>query len=211
MSLKTYKPDAEFRAVSYSRDMSETARNVLIVNLHELQTAGRLRGDVTADVLVMTVGTASSTQPQMTSPVPGATWAEVAPLGTVGVSREGVKTLNEVIVGNEVIMYGYPTSLGLQQIPQIDPFRPLLRKGVVAAKSLQRRSLVLDCPAYFGNSGGPVFEIDRGRTQISFRLIGVVTNYVPFIATDARTFVMQTNSGYSVATPMDAVLQLVGQ
>ena len=192
--------------------MSETARNVLIVNLHELQTAGRLRADVTADVLVMTVGTVPAmSQPQMTSPVPGATWAEVAPLGTVGVSREGVKTLNEVIVGNEVIMYGYPTSLGLQQIPQIDPLTPLLRKGVVAAKSLQRRSLVLDCPAYFGNSGGPVFEIDRGTTQISFRLIGVVTNYVPFIATDARTFVMQTNSGYSVATPMDAVLQLVGQ
>lgn len=129
----------------------------------------------------------------------------------MAVSREGVKPLNDVIVGNDVVLYGYPTSLGLQQIPQIDPLRPLLRKGIVAAKSLQRHSIMLDCPAYFGNSGGPVFEIDRTLTQISFRLIGVVTTYVPFIATDARTFMMQTNSGYSVATPIDAVLQFVGQ
>jgi hypothetical protein len=133
------------------------------------------------------------------------------PLGTVGVSREGAKTLDQVIVGNDVMMFGYPTSLGLQQIPEIDPFRPLLRKGIVAGKNLQRRSLVLDCPAYFGNSGGPVFEIDRGPLQTSFHLIGIVKKYVPFTATDARTFMMQTNSGYSVATPLDAVLQLIGQ
>jgi hypothetical protein len=214
-ATNAYNPDAEFRAVSYSRDMSETVRNVLIVNLHQLQTAGRLRADVTADVLVLIVGTLpampSNTQPQMMSPVPGVTWAEVAPLGTVGVSREGVKTLDEVIVGNDAMMYGYPTSLGLQQIPEIDPLRPLLRKGIVAGKNLQRRSLVLDCPAYFGNSGGPVFEIDRGPLQTSLRLIGVVEKYVPFTATDARTFEMRTNSGYSVATPMDAVLRLIGQ
>ena len=121
---------------------------------------------MTADVLVMIVGTVpampSSTQPQLMSPVPGVSFAEVAPLGTVGVSREGIKTLDEVIVGNDVIMYGYPTSLGLEKIAQIDPLRPLLRKGIVAGKNIQRSSLVLDCPAYFGNSGGPVFEIERG-------------------------------------------------
>jgi hypothetical protein len=161
----------------------------------------------------MTVGTVPSmptnTQPQIMTPVPGATWAEVAPQGTVGVPSEAVKTLNQVFVGNDVVMYGYPTSLGLEKIPEIDPLRPLLRKGIVAAKDLQKRSLVLDCPAYFGNSGGPVFEADRQPFQTKLLLIGVVKKYVPFTATDARTFLMQTNSGYSIATPIDDVLELM--
>jgi hypothetical protein len=33
--------------------------------------------------------------------------------------------------------------------------RPLLRKDVLAGQNLQKRSLVLDCPSFPGNSGGP--------------------------------------------------------
>jgi hypothetical protein len=72
-----------------------------------------------------------------------------------------VKTFDQVLIGNDVIMYGYPTSLGLANILQLNPDRPLLRKGIVAGKNLQQHTLILDCPIYQGNSGGPIFEIDR--------------------------------------------------
>jgi len=39
-------------------------------------------------------------------------------------------------------------------------------------------------------------------------VIGVVLNYVPY-ADGGRTFAIMANSGYSVATPMDFVLDLV--
>jgi S1-C subfamily serine protease len=214
-ATKMYKPDAELQAISYSADPADTAtRNVLKVNLHEVQTMGHLKVDPAADVAVMAIGSyqkmpINTTQLQFSTALPGATWSEVAAHGTVGVSIEAVKTLDQVLVGNDVIMYGYPTSLGLTPTPQLDPDRPLLRKGIVAGKNPLRHSIVLDCPAYLGDSGGPVFEIDRTFVQRTFRLIGVVEQYVPFTQTDARTFIMQTNSGYSIVTPMDAVLALI--
>jgi hypothetical protein len=208
-ATKKYKADAAFKAISYSSNASNTTPNVLSVNLHDLQSGGYLRADPANDVAVMTIGTLPKmpSTPQPVSPVNGVIWIQT--FGTVGVSIDAVKTLDRVIVGNDVIMYGYPTSLGLKKLPQINPLRPLLRKGIVAGKDLQKHSIVLDCPAYFGDSGGPVFEIDREAFSANFRLIGMVDQYVPFVSTDARTFVMQTNSGYSIASPMDAVLELI--
>jgi S1-C subfamily serine protease len=209
---KTYKPDAEIEAISYSRDMTDTKRNRVKINLHDLQSANNIHADITNDVVVITIGTVqtppSTTQATSLTPVPGVTFEEMATLGTVGVALASVKRLDEVLIGNDVIVFGYPTSLGLQQLPQLDPDRPLLRKGIVAGKNLQRRSLILDCPIYFGDSGGPVFEIDRELLQTRFRLIGVVREYVPF-AESTRTSMQLENSGYSVAAPMDAVLNLI--
>jgi S1-C subfamily serine protease len=110
------------------------------------------------------------------------------------------------------MVFGYPTSLGLQQSPQLDPLRPLLRKGIVAGTNPATRFLVLDCPVYFGNSGGPVLELDRQPFGTSLSIIGVVDQYVPFVQqAGSQTIAMQveTNSGYSLAIPMDFVLELL--
>lgn len=109
------------------------------------------------------------------------------------------------------MVFGYPTSLGLQQFPQLDPMRPLLRKGIVAGTNPASRFLVLDCPVYFGNSGGPVLEVDRQGFGEKLSIIGVVDQYVPFVQqAGSQTIAMQvqTNSGYSLAIPMDSVLEL---
>jgi hypothetical protein len=209
----TFKPDATVNAISYSSDTSDTTSNVLILNLHELQAEGHLRTDANNDVLVITVArTTTAKAPdtaQMVTTVKGAGWAHVSSHGTVGVAIEAVKTLAQVNVGNDVIMYGYPSSLGFKAVPQIDPLRALLRKGIIAGKDIQKHTIVLDCPVYFDNSGGPVFEIDREFPATKFFLIGVVTQYVPLVTTDGLTIEMLTNSGYSIATPIDAVLQLI--
>jgi hypothetical protein len=110
------------------------------------------------------------------------------------------------------MVFGYPSSLGLQNLAQIDYTRPLLRKGIVAGTNSAKRSLILDCPVYFGNSGGPVLEIDRQAFSTNLKLIGVVIEYIPFDQhAGSQTVGLQflTNSGYSVAAPMDFVLELL--
>ena len=139
---------------------------------------------------------------------PGVILTEQAKGGLLGVVVDSVKRFDQVLTGNEVMVFGYPTSLGLQQLPQIDVHRPLLRKGIVAGTNPQKRSIVLDCPSYPGNSGGPVVELDKEGFQTHFNVIGVVSQYVPF-ADSGRSFMMLSNSGYSIVTPMDFVLDLV--
>jgi hypothetical protein len=204
-----YTPDAEMTVTFYIKNI----RYVLHLNLRELQDDGDIRIDPIHDIAAILVGTISGKPPSTTtqsplSLVPGVTLGE-GPNSMVirGVSLESVRTLDQVLIGNDVIMYGYPTSLGLKQLPQLDPEQPLLRKGIVAAKNLDRHSLILDCPAYFGNSGGPVFEMDQTGFSTTFWLIGVVDQYVPF-AESSATITVLNNSGYSIATPMDAVLEL---
>ena len=146
-------------------------------------------------------------------PLPGVVARQYAKNGILGVALSGVAGFDKVLVGTEVLVFGYPSSLALAQIGQLDHNRPLLRKGLVAGTNPAKRSLVLDCPVYFGNSGGPVLQLThKGLGGTELRIIGVVNQYVPFIqAGGTQTFAMQinSNSGYSIATPMDFVLELI--
>lgn len=83
---------------------------------------------------------------------------------------------------------------------------PLLRKGIIAGKNTVLKIIVLDSPVYQGNSGGLVLEVERECGQENYKAIGVITNLVPFTKDDSEKF---QNSGYSVAVPMDSVLELI--
>ena len=140
---------------------------------------------------------------------------EKAPSGVLGVSLDTIKRFDEVLTANTVYVFGYPTSLGMKEIPQIDPLRPLLRSGIIGGTNPSRKTIILDCPAYPGNSGGPVLEVEHvDLLNQRFRVIGVVSQFVPF----AETWVNVThkyqnltvsNSGYAVAVSMDPVLELI--
>jgi hypothetical protein len=100
-------------------------------------------------------------------------------------------------------------------MPQIDPFKPLLRKGIVAGINDSRGVLILDCPSYHGNSGAPVITKEIQGLNVIFNLIGIQTEVVPFVekleqnTLSGSTTMTPGNSGYSVAEPMDAILDLV--
>jgi hypothetical protein len=213
--------------VSYPKDRSEAARDLLTLDLLVLDKAGNVKASPTDDVAVVKVVTRSTGAPQSSTPtqfpgpqllgpsqpLPGVTVKESSSSGIVGVSRDFIKTFAQVNVGNEVIVFGYPDSIGLQQIPQLDPSRPLLRKGIVAGENSINHSIVLDGPIYAGNSGGPVLEIDHEPLGTRFWIIGVVSQFVPYDdiwLNERQGYSNHTllNSGYSVASPMDAVLQL---
>jgi hypothetical protein len=121
-----------------------------------------------------------------------------------------------VLTANDVFIFGFPTSIGLKAIPQIDYLRPLLRAGVIAGTNEQAKTIILDCPAYGGNSGGPVLEIEEEDFVKKFRVIGVVSQFVPVAETwrnmtHGYNNTNISNSGYAIAIPMDFVLDLTAQ
>jgi hypothetical protein len=211
--------DVTAELLSYSKDPADSAHNELALDLAVLQNGGNIRPHPTEDVAVVRVATVvNSITNEAKVPnatinfLPGILAKVVSDGGLLVVSLASIKNFDQVLTGNDVMEFGYPISLGLQQLPKLDIHRPLLRKGIVAGKNPEQRSIIIDCPSYFGNSGGAVLEIDRDGFGTHFLVIGVISQYVPFVDTGgSKTFVMQmaSNSGYSIATPMDFVLELI--
>ncbi len=125
-----------------------------------------------------------------------------------------IKMLNEVIISNDVYVSGYPTSLGIETSKQFNYNKPLLRKGIVANVHSLAQTIILDCPVYGGNSGGPVIQVVQEDGLKEFYLIGVVSQFIPHVQKwkndrDRITHLEYLNSGYSVATSFDSVLELI--
>lgn len=215
--------DVQAGLLSYSKDISDPTPTLLEVDLLVLEKDGDLRPHASADVAVAKIGTIDSSdvsteqRPLTVSFRSGVTMKSHAVNGLVGAQMDIVKKFDQVLTGNEVILFGYPNSLGLQPDAQFDSHRPLLRKGIVAAQNIQKRSIILDCPVYQGNSGGPVIQIEPDDANVfmtHFNIIGVVNEFIPFadVWLNVREgFYNKTlmNSGYSIASPMDVVLELV--
>jgi hypothetical protein len=74
----------------------------------------------------------------------------------------------------------------------------------VAGKNQITRTIIIDCPVYPGNSGGPVIEVESQGPISVYKAIGVVTQFVP-----GTVWGNTVNSGYAVVVPMDRVLETV--
>lgn len=134
----------------------------------------------------------------------------------IGVPKKYFKKFAEVGISNDVFITGYPISIGDGKI--LEQKRPLLRKGIVAGKNMENKTIVLDCPVYQGNSGGIVLEvsltIENGLLVNKISTIGVISKFVPFYeimqSLHFGTINKNTeNSGYSIIEPIDAVIDLM--
>jgi Trypsin-like peptidase domain len=168
-------PDAQVELLSYSKEPLNPTKIWITVNLQTLRASGDVKAHQSQDVVVVKLATADSPVQsgghRNVSYLPGVTERQQsAEAGPVGATLDGIKTFDQVLVGNEAIIYGYPVSLGLPANPQFDPLRPLLRKALIAGQDPQKRSIIIDGPAYKGNSGGPVFEIELDGFNIVFGL-----------------------------------------
>jgi hypothetical protein len=207
---KDQKPrSGTVQLLSYPKNPSDAEPVHVVLDLDMLQKSGNIKAHDTQDVAVVKIAT---TEPGDLPPaykvitLPGVSGTGGSPV-TVG--ENAVLLLDHVLVGNDVLVFGYPNSLGLQEQPQFDPMHPLLRKGIVAGLNQYRKGIVLDCPVYYGNSGGPVIQVDTvSAFEKRFSVIGVVGEFIPFVER-AQTYMHLLNSGYSVAAPMDAVMDLV--
>ncbi len=129
----------------------------------------------------------------------------------VSVDREATRSLDKIKIANDVYLMGYPTSLGMKNDSLFDPSKPLLRKGIIAGINVDKNTFIIDCPAYYGNSGGPIVEACEDGL---FRVIGFVSRFIPFVTEwkNSREQLINTdisNSGYSVCVPMDCVFDLI--
>jgi hypothetical protein len=119
---------------------------------------------------------------------------------------------HDVTVSNDLFLFGYPTSLASNA--QLDRSTPLLRRGIVAGKTEDQR-LVIDCPVYFGNSGGLVMDVNECPNGRTYRGIGIATEMVPFTEElwskqfKKQVGVRYENSGYAIVEPMDRILELL--
>jgi hypothetical protein len=134
----------------------------------------------------------------------------------LGVGVNTVKYFREILVANQIFLFGYPTSIGIKKNPEIDYLRPLLRTGIIAGINDQKKTIILDCPVNYGNSGGPVLEVEEDGFARKFRVIGVVSKFVPAVEvwenkTHRYHYGTITNSGYSIVIPMDFVMELIRQ
>ena len=193
------------------------------LDLMKLLQAGEIRVHPREDAVVVRMGTTQQAgteqkiilMPGVSRKTPGGQPAS----GTLlGANARMIKKFADVAVGNEIFLFGYPTSLGIENYPQIDYTRPLLRKGVVSGKNDDKKTLILDCTTHYGNSGGPVIAVEQSSlTQTRFWIIGMVVEYIPLKSTDyygreRRVKIGRIeNSGYSVVLPMDVILELVQQ
>ena len=122
----------------------------------------------------------------------------------------------DAFIGDNVYLFGYPTSIGLKRSPKFDYTRPLLRKGIIAGKYDSNKTLILDCPSYYGNSGGPVIvEVDKGLSM-EYKLVGLVVEFIPYEEEwkNTRNGLVNSdiyNSGYSVAISSSKILELLNR
>jgi len=208
----------EFHVFGYSKGgLESTNRYHNIVNLAALQADQLVRLHPTHDIAICKIGTVvTNASGQMVLVTQNKYFRRIdtPPGGELEVAPETVTRLKDVPIGNEVYIFGYPSSIGMQQVPQIEYEKPLLRRGIVAGRNFQAHTLILDCPVYYGNSGGPVMVVNPiGFGGSEFKVVGVVTQFVPFVdewknTKHGYTNIYIQNSGYSVAEPMDVVVDL---
>jgi len=225
-------PDAEIELISYSNIIAQQNRITITASLFILNANGNIKAHQSRDVAVIKIATfnalspdanTSNTPPDTPTPKPSpntpvlrrVTYVSDISVNApadgviVGVAKEGMKTYDQVLVGNEVIVYGYPRSLiASNSEQQLDPLRPLLRRGLIAGFNESTRRIILDCPVYRGNSGGPAVEVEPEGFGLKLAIIGVVVEFIP-LKEGSEDFFLQFNSGYSVVEPMDFVLELI--
>jgi S1-C subfamily serine protease len=145
--------------------------------------------------------------------------AEEADLQVMGLG-ENAATYDQVAIGDEVFVAGYPSSVASVS----DAAVHIIRNGVVASKS-GNAMLLIDAFTFPGNSGGPVFwkpsmgfDVAGVSPKIPARganLIGIVLAYHPYreqaisAVTGRERIIFESNSGLTDVVSTSRILELL--
>lgn len=199
--------------LSYSSNLALHEKIVIELDLNKLAGDNNLRVHKNADILVIKI--LKQGEDKML-PVDGVVLKQVSLNHAIlAVSSKFLKEYQNVTESNDAYVFGYPNSLGMKDMPQIEYDKPLLRRGMVSSKNDSKKTIILDCPVFPGNSGGPVIEVEEMNLNVKeYRVIGVVSEFIPFVQV-WKNLQLGTlnrnieNSGYSVVTPIDFALELI--
>lgn len=206
---------SEIELTSYHKDPTTSDKNVILIDIQSAYKGKFLNSKPIYDILIIKIADFESGDNSkgaikyysFVTKKSSSSWVDPIPIDVI-------RKFSDVYIGDEVFVFGYPSSIGLKQSPQFDHSRPLLRKGVVAAKYDKNKTIILDCPTYKGNSGGPVIRAFNSGLAIEYTLIGIVIEYIPYEEQWINTKSGQIsadiyNSDYSVAIPADYILELI--
>ncbi|AHY56839.1 hypothetical protein BJS_08104 [Bradyrhizobium japonicum SEMIA 5079] len=198
---------------------AKTNKNVSYeIDCSQLFADGNLRKHSNADVAIARIANLNKRESQ-TDPgfinygmslVPGLI-EDTKDSSIIGMNPAIAARIDNVKLGSDILLLGYPTSLADPDF--FEKSTPLLRTGVVAG-IIGNAKIVIDCPVYFGNSGGLVLRAD---TSEPFTAIGVASRMVPFreniYSAEFRRQVGTRfeNSGYAIVEPMDRVFDLMDE
>ncbi|MBL3549152.1 trypsin-like peptidase domain-containing protein [Chryseobacterium sp. KMC2] len=173
----------------------------------------------TRDIVVILIIGNNANEGEFVHPVRGINISGDSQGGFTRIPEISIKQLSEVIIANDIFIFGYPVSIGLQNSPQFNYELPLTRKGVVSQVHAPNKTIILDCQVHPGNSGGPVIQVTNTGTHFQYDVIGVLIQYVPYVTEinlggaiysySGRSVNDFKNSGYSIAASMDLVLETI--
>jgi hypothetical protein len=193
-------PQAELELRSWSASGSGK-RVVMTADFAALRQGRNVKPHPSQDVVAVKL--AVSAPPLNTAPpggnrsasislLRGVTMKESTANDLLAVPADDVVSFDQVAVGNDAIVYGYPILLGMPSNVEFDPALPVLGKALVAGRDAEKHSIVVE-GAHRGSSGGPVFELDPdGGT---YKLAGIIIDSL--------------DANYSLAKPVDFVLGLI--
>ena len=107
--------------LSYPHNPKEPGTNLIQVDLAALWQAGEIKAHPSADVAVVRIADIvpspmdQNPGAHILRPIAGVTIRTSAPDGLVVLSMDTVTKYDEVLVANEVLLFGYPTSLGIKE------------------------------------------------------------------------------------------------
>lgn len=190
-------------------------QGMIYLNLSSLNAHGEIRRHPSHDVAVIRLGNIYTNG---FDAVYSPDVRFVAQTPPVVIRTDVERRLDSVNIGDDIYVFGYPTSVGMQESPQFDYTSPLLRKGIISGIYHQRRTIIIDAASYFGNSGGPVMEKEEIYNGSQFSVIGVISEYIPFVDTIEsssekygyhNTTTEYSNSGYAVVEPIDFIQEIL--
>jgi len=111
-----------------------TTDKLIKLDLNKLSSTGRIIYDKLQDIVVVKIADFindvefNSVEGAIIIQTPGA-------FNLMSMDKDSIRKYEEIIIGNDVFVFGYPVSLGIAELPQIDFSKPLVRKGIVAGKN----------------------------------------------------------------------------
>lgn len=202
---------------TFWQNMTNAGPNIMLLNLSQAATNNGVRFSWNHDIAVVLISTNFHTGPVNNPNCSWISWQTNTYSTGVGMATPDLAMrFDDITIGRDVFLFGFPRSLETQG--QLDPLYPLVRKGIVAGKNVHSKTIILDCPVYEGNSGGPVLlktvSTKPFGTQITYDVIGIATQFVPFVErwkNEELNYYNATvsNSGYSVIEPMDGIYDML--
>ena len=179
-----------------SRGHESEARNIMIENLNQAP----IYRSLVEDVAIINISN------------PALYTVQQEGNNIISVSMEQTNSIKDIGVSNDIYLVGFPTSLIFQGSQYFEVNRPLLRKGIIAGINSLDNTFIIDCTAYYGNSGAPIIEVCQDG---ELRIVGIVSRYIPFVTewrNNREPSISHTelsNSGYTVCLPIDSIINLI--